>query len=126
VTRIILVTHDALGEAMRREAEHILARPITLTTVAVSYRTEVDRTLALLRRAVAGTDGDERGALVLTDLPGATPHNLASKAAEEHDSPVVSGLNLPMLLKVINHADKPAAELADLAASGGREGIIGA
>jgi mannose/fructose-specific phosphotransferase system component IIA len=124
VTRIILVTHDALGEAMRREAETILDRRVSLSIVAVSYRAEVDRTIAVLREALAQTRDGEVGAIVLTDLPGATPHNLARKAAGEYAAPVVSGLNLPMLLKVINHADKPAEELADLAASGGRQAII--
>jgi mannose/fructose-specific phosphotransferase system component IIA len=123
VTGIILVTHDALGEAVRREAENILDRPIVLTTVAVSYRAEVEETLAALRMALA-TGGDTQGAVVLTDLPGATPHNLAMRAADEHDIPVVSGLNLPMLLKAINHADKPPAELAALAADGGAQGIL--
>ncbi|WP_181918975.1 PTS sugar transporter subunit IIA [Wenzhouxiangella sediminis] len=123
MTGIILVTHDALGEAVRREAENILDRPVALTTVAVSYRADVEETLAALRIAVA-TGADAQGAVVLTDLPGATPHNLANQAAEEHGIPVVSGLNLPMLLKTINHADKPPAELAALAADGGSQGIV--
>ncbi len=123
MTGIILVTHDALGEAMRREAETILARSLSITTVAVSYRAEVDHTLDALRLALA-SGADSQGAVVLTDLPGATPHNLASHAAAEHGIPVVSGLNLPMLLKVTNHAHQPPAALAELAASGGAQGIV--
>lgn len=123
MTGIILVTHDGLGAAVRREAENILDRPLALTTIAVSYRAEVEETLEMLRDALA-SGGDHQGALLLTDLPGATPHNLARQAASEHDIPVVSGLNLPMLLKVINHADKPPAQLAELAASGGAQGIV--
>ncbi|WP_376697094.1 PTS sugar transporter subunit IIA [Wenzhouxiangella sp. EGI_FJ10305] len=123
MTGIILVTHDALGEAVRREAENILDRPLKVTTVAVSYRAEVEKTLEAVRLALAA-GADAQGALVLTDLPGATPHNLASQAAIERRIPVVSGLNLPMLLKVINHAAKPPAELAELAASGGSQGIV--
>jgi mannose/fructose-specific phosphotransferase system component IIA len=122
MTGIILVTHDGLGEAIRHQAETILGHPLTVVTVAVSYRADVDDTLIALRAAVAaGADVD--GALVLTDLPGATPHNLASRAAAESDVPVVSGLNLPMLLKVVNHADSPPAELAELADIGGKQGI---
>lgn len=123
MTGIILVTHDALGGAVRREAETILDHPLSLTTVAVSYRAAVGETLDALRLALAA-GADSQGALVLTDLPGATPHNLASQAAGERNIPVVSGLNLPMLLKVINHADKPPAELAELAATGGSQGIV--
>lgn len=123
MTGIILVTHDALGEAVRREAENILGRPVSVTTVAVSYRAEVEETLDALHMALA-TGADLQGAVVLTDLPGATPHNLASQAAGERGMPVISGLNLPMLLKVINHAAKPPVELAELAASGGNQGIV--
>lgn len=125
MTGIVLVTHDGLGEAIRREAENILGHPLDVTTVAVSYRADVEETLEALRIALA-TGADHQGALVLTDLPGATPHNLATRAAIgiERDAPVVSGVNLPMLLKVINHADKPPSELVVLAESGGAEGIV--
>ena len=124
MTGIVLVTHDGLGEAVRREAETILGHPLSVVTVAVSYRAEVDTTLDALRTALAA-GADTQGAVVLTDLPGATPHNLASRAAAEHDVPVVSGLNLPMLLKVVNHATQSPAELAELAAHGGVQGIVG-
>lgn len=123
MTGIILVTHDALGEAVRREAENILDRPLSVTTVSVSYRSEVEDILGALRVAFAA-GADTQGAVVITDLPGATPHNLARQAADEYGIPVVSGLNLPMLLKVINHADKKPTELAELAARGGSQGIV--
>lgn len=123
MTGIILVTHDGLGEAIRLEAENILDRPVNVTTVAVKYRSGVEETLETLRLALAA-GADKQGAVVLTDLPGATPHNLASQTADECGMPVVSGLNLPMLLKVINHADTAPTELAELAARGGSQGIV--
>ncbi|NEZ04663.1 hypothetical protein G4Y73_10920 [Wenzhouxiangella sp. XN201] len=123
MTGIVLVTHDDLGEAVRRQAEHILGRSLPVVTIAVSYQADVEATLDALRTALAAAaDGD--GALVLTDLPGATPHNLASRAASEAGTPVVSGLNLPMLLKVVNHAARAPAELAKLAATGGIQGVV--
>ncbi len=124
MTGIILVTHDGLGEALRREAEHILGQPLAVVTIAISYRSQIEQTLDMLRASLASA-ADAEGALVLTDLPGATPHNLASAAAKALGIPLVSGLNLPMLLKVVNHADKPPAELAELAVTGGMQGIIG-
>lgn len=123
MTGIILVTHDGLGEAVRREAEHILGRTLSVVTVAVSYQADVETTLDALRTALAAA-ADEDGAVVLTDLPGATPHNLACRAATDTHAPVVSGLNLPMLLKVVNHAGQPPAELAELAAAGGTQGVV--
>ncbi|NBB92126.1 MAG: hypothetical protein GVY32_03035 [Gammaproteobacteria bacterium] len=122
MTGIILVTHDGLGEAIRHQAENILGQPVAVVTVAVSYKADVEETLVALRTALAA-GADPGGALVLTDLPGATPHNLAARAASEQSVPVVSGLNLPMLLKVVNHAGRPPGELAELAAVGGTQGI---
>lgn len=123
MTGIILVTHDGLGEAIRHEAETILGQPLSVVTVAVSYRADVEHTLDALRTALA-SGADAHGALVLTDLPGATPHNLAAQVASERGTPVVSGLNLPMLLKVINHAGQPPDTLAGLAITGGTQGIV--
>lgn len=123
MTGVVVVTHAALGEAIRHEAENILGRTLPVVTVAVSYRTEIEATLKNLRETFTRS-ADAQGILVITDLPGATPHNLASQAAQAMGFPVVSGLNLPMLLKVTNHADKPPAELAELAVIGGTQGIV--
>ena len=123
MTGIILVTHSGLGESLRHQAEVILGKLVPMTTVSISYGADPDMALNELVAALSmGRDAD--GAIVLTDLPGATPHNLAQKAAEEIGVPVISGINLPMLLKVINHVDKPPHELAAMASLGGHEGIV--
>lgn len=122
MTGIVLVTHAGLGESLRHQAEVILGRMVQLTTVSLSYGADPDSALVELIGALT-ISADADGAVVLTDLPGATPHNLAMRAADRHAMPVVSGLNLPMLLKVITHADKPANELAALASLGGHQGI---
>lgn len=125
MTGIVLVTHPGVGESLRHQAEVILAHNIQLTTISISDQADPDTSLTQLIGAFARSM-DPDGALILTDLPGATPHNLAVRAAEKHGLPVVSGLNLPMLLKAINHASKPASELAGLAGQGGHQGIVSA
>ncbi len=122
MTGIVLVTHNGLGEIMRHQVETIVGHPVRLTTVAIAD--QVDPELALVDVTAALAMGaDEQGVIVISDLPGATPHNLASKAAAQHDAPLVSGLNLPMLLKVVNHAEQPPLELAKLALTGGQQGM---
>lgn len=123
MTGIILVTHAGLGESLRHQAEVILGKLVPMTTVSISYGADPDRALDELVAATAMAC-DVDGAVVLTDLPGATPHNLALKAAGSRNMPVVSGVNLPMLLKVINHAEKPPHELAAVASLGGHQGIV--
>ncbi len=123
MTGIVLVTHSGLGESLRHQAEVILGKMVPMTTVSISYGADPDLALDELIASL-GMGQDSGGVVVLTDLPGATPHNLAQKAAEARGVPVISGVNLPMLLKVINHADKPPNELAAVASLGGHQGIL--
>jgi mannose/fructose-specific phosphotransferase system component IIA len=123
MTAIIIVAHHGVGESLHQQAEVILGHRLDLGLVSIAEHADPDVALAELTRILASvTDPDN--VLMLTDLPGATPHNLAMKAAAARELPVVSGLNLPMLLKAINHAEKPASELAALADLGGHQGIV--
>ena len=122
MTGIVLVTHNGLGESLRHQAEIILGRGLKLSLVSVGDQADPDHVLAELTSALARSSDDD-GVLILTDLPGATPHNVALRAAAGRNLPVVSGLNLPMLLKTVSHADQPAEELARLADLGGHQGI---
>jgi mannose/fructose-specific phosphotransferase system component IIA len=123
MTLVVLVTHPGVGESLCVQAEQIIGHALGLRLVAIGSGTDPDIGLGELDRALSGA-GQANDALLLTDLPCATPHNLALQAASRLGLPVVSGLNLPMLLKVLNHADKPAGELAALAHYGGRQGIL--
>lgn len=124
MTGIVVVTHDGLGASFCRQAEAILGHAPVVTVVAVNYDADPARARTELHTALSGAT-DEQGVVVLTDLPGATPHNLAAQAAHAIGAPLVSGLNLPMLLKALNHAGKPPPELARRALQGGRDGVTG-
>ncbi len=125
MTGVILVTHAGLGESLMHQAEIILGQTPTLALISISYGADPDIALTEMKEALT-LSNDAGGVVLLTDLPGATPHNIALKAASEWAAPVVSGLNLPMLLKVITHRDRPANELAALAGLGGHQGITNA
>ena len=124
MTPIVLVTHPDIGPALCRQAEEIIGHSLPVRTVDIGSGTDPELGLRRLEQAFSLAAGPADAILILTDLPGATPHNLALRAAAGHRWPVVSGLNLPMLLKVLNHAEKPAGELAALAHYGGRQGIV--
>ena len=121
---ILLLTHEAMGDALIATARHILGRmPAAVEAHAIPPGSDADtalrETLSHARRLDSGD-----GVLVLTDVYGATPSNVAARLA---DAGVmvrrVSGLNLPMLLRVLNYAEQPLAELAQTAGNGGRTGI---
>jgi PTS system ascorbate-specific IIA component len=121
---ILLLTHEEMGNALIATAHHILGRmALTVEAHAIPPGSDVEAalrdTIAHARRLDAGD-----GVLVLTDVYGATPSNVAEKlAADGLQVRRVSGLNLPMLLRVLNYAEQPLVELAQTAAHGGRTGI---
>jgi mannose PTS system EIIA component len=122
---ILLITHEGLGSALVAAATRLL-RQLPLKTEAFEVPWDADPDVLLpaasaaLRRVDSGA-----GALVLTDLYGATPSNLAAKLARI-GTPVrrVSALNLPMLLRVMNYAELDLDELPAVAAAGARNGVI--
>lgn len=122
---ILLLTHEGIGTAMIAVATRLL-RQLPLKTEAFEVPFDADLG-ALLPQASAALrkvdDGD--GVLVLTDLYGASPSNLAAQLARL-GTPVhrVSALNLPMLLRVMNYAEQGLDELPAVAAAGARNGVI--
>jgi PTS system mannose-specific IIA component len=62
--------------------------------------------------------------LVLTDLCGSTPANIACRLTQFDDVMVVAGLNLPMLIRVLNYPELSLAEMAERAVDGGRQGVM--
>jgi PTS system ascorbate-specific IIA component len=122
---VLLMTHESMGAALVGAARHVLGKlplPVEVQEVAANADPE-----QMLRAAAANAreldHGD--GVLVLSDLYGATPCNIAKRLPDlgvrMH---CVSGLNLPMLLRVLNYPEQSLDELAQTAASGGRGGIV--
>lgn len=122
---ILLITHSGIGAPMLAVASQLLRQlPLKAEAFEVPFDSDVDALLpaasAALRRVDAGA-----GVLVLTDLYGASPSNLAGKLSRI-GTPIrrVSALNLPMLLRVMNYADLELDELPAIAAAGARNGVI--
>jgi PTS system mannose-specific IIA component len=122
---ILLLTHEAMGEALIATARHILGRTVLkLDAIAIPPGSDVDLALADTAARVRSLDSGD-GVLVLTDVYGATPSNVAEKLLGLGlDVHRVSGLSLPMLLRVLNYPEQSLLELAQTAASGGRSGVV--
>lgn len=64
------------------------------------------------------------GLIIITDMFGGTPSNIAQTLARQHHAPLLSGLNLPMLMRINNYRDMPLPILLDKAISGGQQGVM--
>lgn len=122
---VLLMTHEAVGKALISAAHHVMPTlPLQVDAVEIPPASDPDVMRALTARHARALDRGD-GVLVLADLYGATPCNIGLSLAELGvHLRCVSGLNLPMLLRVLNYAEKPLDELAEIAASGGRGGIF--
>jgi len=121
---VFLLTHASLGEALLQCACHVLnKRPAHVMQLGVSGQ---DDPLDLLPLARQMRDLVEAGSgvLILTDIYGATPANIAMKLREEGRCEVITGVNLPMLLRVLTYRERDMKTLVQRAVSGGCDGVI--
>ena len=121
---LFLVTHSSLGESLIQCACHVLnKRPALLTQLGVTAQDDPLDALPLARKLLTLVDGGQ-GVLILTDIFGATPSNVAMKLLETGRVEGVAGVNLPMLLRALNYRDKDMKTLITRTVAGGRDGVI--
>ena len=122
---ILLVTHPGVGTALLDVATRLLRQlPLKTEAFEVPFDAYMDALLPLASAALRRVDSGE-GVLILTDLYGASPANLAGQLARL-GTPVrrVSALSLPMLLRVMNYPEQGLDQLPATAAAGTRNGAI--
>ena len=120
---LVVVTHVDYGSSLLRAAEHILGPVQDCVSIQVDIYDGVNETMKRLNDAVAMLDSGS-GVLVLTDMFGGTPTNLSlSLLGGNGNIEVLTGVNLPMLLKIFGDRGKSLHELSELACEAGREGI---
>lgn len=121
---LLLITHDTLGESLLQCACHVLnKRPPQLLQLGVAAGDDPNDLLTLARQMLKLVDTGE-GTLVMTDIYGASPSNLAAKLLDAGKVEGLAGVNLPMLLRAINYRDKGMETLLARATGGGRDGVL--
>lgn len=121
---ILLITHGSYGEALVQNACHVLnRRPLQLNQLGLSPEDDPLDLLPLARQMLQLVDSGE-GVLVLTDIFGASPANLALKLLQPGRVEGLTGANLPMLLRALTYRDKGMETLLVRARDGGRDGIL--
>ena len=122
---ILLITHEGIGASLLAVATRLLRQlPLKAEAFEVPFDADPDALLPAASAALRRVD-DGVGVLVLTDLYGATPSNLAARVARL-GTPVrrVSAVSLPMLLRVMNYAELGLDQLPAVAAAGARNGVV--
>jgi PTS system ascorbate-specific IIA component len=121
---LLLITHGQLGPALLKSATEILGCcPLPAKTLEAP--SDCNPETIFEQALVAAKDLDEGdGILVLTDLFGSTPSNISCRLQQFHKANIIAGLNLPMLVRVLNYPSLHIDELTHKAISGGRDGVM--
>ena len=123
---VLVVTHGSIGEALLTSASQILgSMPPQVATLSVWRQDDPDDLVLRARELLDGLDAGD-GVLVLTDIFGATPGNVVSRLLQDGRIEGVSGVSLPMLLRVLTGRMKQGnlAAAVQRALSGGAEGVV--
>ena len=122
---LLLVTHGRIGAEILDSARATFGGelPMLCNSVPISHDCEPDTVIAEIQRLVDAL-ADNTELLILTDLYGATPCNITHHYAHHAKINIIAGVNLPMLIRVLNYSNSSSDELINKAISGGREGIL--
>ena len=122
-TRILIIAHAPLAHALRECALHVFPDcGDSVVALDIEPHAQPEASLAQAR-AVLGRWGDG-ATLVLTDVFGATPCNVAQRLVDGARSRLVTGVNLPMLLRAVSYRAEPLDAVVDRAVAGGTQGIM--
>ena len=121
---VLVISHGAIGETLLASAEQILGgRQAQVATLGVSRGEDPDALLGRARALAAGVDTGA-GVLVLTDMYGATPCNVAARLLADGRVEGVSGVSLPMLVRALSGRNGSLPAAVQRALSGGAEGVV--
>ena len=122
-TRIFIIAHAPLAHALRECALHVFPDCAeSLMVLDVQPAAPPEDTLALARSLLESHGGAPL--LVLTDVFGATPCNIAQRLVEGRPARLVTGVNLPMLLRTVCYRAEPLDALVQRAVVGGTQGVM--
>ena len=123
MTDLFIIAHAPLASALRETALHAfpdLAQALAVYDVPATADADLAFAEAARRLAALGT----ADTLILTDVFGATPCNVARQLAEQPGVRVVAGVNVPMVWRALNYRQKPLDELVALALAGATQGVM--
>ncbi len=121
---LLFITHNEIGYSMLQTATNMLDNcPLQADSIAITPDDDPDKIQQQAAKLVAELDSGD-GVLILTDLYGSTPGNIASSLQEKGKVNVLAGVNLPMVIKVLNYPEMSLTEITAKAKTGAREYIV--
>jgi PTS system mannose-specific IIA component len=120
---MVLVTHGALAHEFKSALEHVVGPQDFVETIAIGPEDDMEQRREDIVRAVDSADQGQ-GVVILTDMFGGTPSNLAISIMQQREVEVIAGVNLPMLVKLARiRADFDIKRVVAAAAEAGRKYI---
>lgn len=120
---IVIVTHGDLAREFRAAMEHVVGPQNQVSTVCIKPDDDMDERRQAILKSIASVDKGD-GCVILTDMFGGTPSNLAISVMEEQRVEVIAGINLPMLVKLARvREESPLCEAIKLAQEAGQKYI---
>ena len=120
---LLIITHNNVGGALFDAALSVLGScPLPFEILPVSQNCDPEERLQKAQNHLKKINQGD-GVLVVTDMFGSTPSNIATKLAADNVT-IITGLNLPMLIRIMNYPNLSLEKLARKAVSGGQNGVI--
>jgi len=120
---LFFITHEGIASSLLRIAEAIMQKPNSnLTHYEVPMDAVIDKTSSSIEKKLKQLIIDD-GILFITDIYGSTPSNIAQRLATKYHADLISGVNLPMIIRLLSYRDEPEQELLQKALEGAHHGI---
>ncbi|MDA0237250.1 MAG: PTS fructose transporter subunit IIA [Proteobacteria bacterium] len=121
---IILITHGSLGRSLIDCAQYVIGYPLkNIAAVSIDVDDSIESIYKKAIEKISKID-DGAGVLVLTDMYGGSPSHITKKLLQKNNIYGISGVNLPMLIRVLTYREKDLKTLVSKAITGGNEGVM--
>ncbi len=121
---LLVITHNNVGGALFDAAMSVLGDcPLPFEILPISQNCDPEERFQKAKKHIEELNSNNEGILVLTDMYGSTPSNIATRLSSDNVT-IVTGINLPMLVRVMNYPQLSLDKLSNKAVSAGQTGVI--
>lgn len=119
---IVIVAHGGLARELHKAVEHVVGRQAGMLSISIGADDDRSRRQREICDAADAVDEGD-GVVIVTDMFGGSPSNLSLRACRPSNRKILTGVNLPMLIKLAKSRNQPVADAVDMAAEAGRRYI---